>query len=145
MHRHVCVAKPVSKIVFPFPLYFLMFAQKKKIPFPFQRLVALNKCCNYASQKQINDRWKKLNSLRQVRFRISVMNWNDFSESSFWFESPEIMVIWAFPAFFHHIVIKLQFVTSPKSARFLCLLKGCSRRCTVGQWDRSFIPLHHWY
>lgn len=83
----ICVWQSLSQKL-SFPLCFLMFAQKKN-SFPFQRPRALNKCCNYASQKQISDGWKKLNSLRQGRFRISVMNWNYFSESHFLFESPE--------------------------------------------------------
>lgn len=98
--------------------------------------------CNYASQKQINGRWKKLNPLKQVRFKISVMNWNYCSESPFWFESPEIIIIWAFPAFLQHVVIKPQFVVSLKSARFFNSTFAIRNAAQLGsQTDHGFAPL----
>lgn len=42
----------------------------------------------------------------------------------FWLKSPEIMFIWAFPVFFQCAVVKLQFVTSLKSARFLTYMSA---------------------
>lgn len=139
----MCVAKPVSKIVFPFPLCFLMFPKEKKNPFPISEAHSSELLrCNYASQKQINGRWKKLNPLKQVRFKISVMNWNYCSESPFWFESPEIIIIWAFPAFLQHVVIKPQFVVSLKSARFFNSTFAIRNAAQLGsQTDHGFAPL----
>lgn len=73
------------------------------------------------------------------------MNWNCYSESPFWFESPEITITWAFPAFFQCFVIKLQFVMSVKSARFLTCMPAKRMQPLLYIWPvRQIIHTFAW-
>lgn len=70
LHTGTCVAKPVSKLVFPFPPSPLFFnvctGGKKKSP------ISEAHSCNYASQKQVTCE-KKL-KLAQARWVQNVCN-----------------------------------------------------------------------
>lgn len=68
VHRHVCVAKPVLKIVFPFPFCFFNVCIEKKNPF------SISETCSSEQMFQLRfskaDKWQvkkiKLTQARQV-------------------------------------------------------------------------------